>query len=598
MSNQTVSQKPYADKSLNGIITYDDGAGTVISGGTITVNTLDVTTLDVNNIQGKAPADNITLYTNTTGNIRLGELSTNLNTISGATLDLRSTDLVFDTNNDTDFETGNNLLMNTVGVTDIISTQITLNASGKVRIGGGQDLEPVTPANPMYIGKDITSANLFLGNATYPPSCTATATLANEICNYSTVQSLVAGGGSSILSSNNTFTGSNTFTQPLLCDSYEPTSNVLNIGTTPVVINDITIGSSLSRTTMQGSQVTISTLRSDEIRAINNVSHNLFANTLASNTADINIGTAVLAHTNTLNLSANDGVCNIGTISGRTADVNILTGSPACSGDFNVGTGTGFAGDVRIANNSSVPNTVSIGSVSTTNTLIGANLNLNTSGNGNTKINNTASQTGNVSIGNANTTTTAIAGAIVNINSNSNGNVNIASVLNTTSTITLGNNSANCTLNIGRQMTPTYTYTDANGANVATAIGYYNESVSFTTTTINSTTTGMLNFSIPDDGVWLIIFSVRVESNNTSSSSVSRLAIGLGETSGDFNYCEFWSGTAVVSGTTAATKTYLAPLCTHVDRFPAGKGVWVNALGNGNNGIRALIKSAKWTRLA
>ena len=147
-------------------------------------------------------------------------------------------------------------------------------------------------------------------------------------------------------------------------------------------------------------------------------------------------------------------------------------------------------------------------------------------------------------------------------------------------------------------MTPTYTYTNANGANVATAIGYYSESVSFTPTTIGTNCTGMLNFSIPDDGVWMVIFSVRVESNNTSSSSVSRLAIGLGETSTNFDYCEFWSGTAVVSGTTAVTKTYLAPLCTHVDRFTAGQGVWVNALGNGNNGIRALIKSARWTRLA
>ena len=210
----------------------------------------------------------------------------------------------------------------------------------------------------------------------------------------------------------------------------------------------------------------------------------------------------------------------------------------------------------------------------------------------------TSGNTGTIVMGNVSTPTNTISGNAVNINNSVNGNVNIASVLNTTSTITIGNNSANCTLNIGRQMTPTYTYTDANGANVATAIGYYNESVNFTPTTIGTNCTGMLNFSIPDDGVWCVIFSVRVESNTTSSSSVSRLAIGLGTTSTNFDYCEFWSGTAVVSGTTAVTKTYLAPICTHIDRFPAGQGVWVNALGNGNNGIRALIKSAKWTRLA
>jgi hypothetical protein len=230
-------------------------------------------------------------------------------------------------------------------------------------------------------------------------------------------------------------------------------------------------------------------------------------------------------------------------------------------------------------------------------TTISGLTNINQGGTLGTTIN-TAGNSGTITIGNVSTPTNTISGAAVNINNSVTGNVNIASVLNTTSTITLGNNSSNCTLNIGRQMTPTYTYTDANGANVATAIGYYSESVSFTPTTIGTNCTGMLNFSIPDDGVWMVIFSVRVESNNTSSSSVSRLAIGLGETSTNFDYCEFWSGTAVVSGTTAVTKTYLAPLCTHVDRFTAGQGVWVNALGNGNNGIRALIKSARWTRLA
>ncbi len=95
-------------KSMNGLIVFNTGGGVVISGDTIVAGNIDLQNLNIDNIQGIAPADNITLYTDTTGNIRLGELSTSLNTISGATLDLRSTDLVFDTNNDTDFETGNN----------------------------------------------------------------------------------------------------------------------------------------------------------------------------------------------------------------------------------------------------------------------------------------------------------------------------------------------------------------------------------------------------------------------------------------------------------------------------------------------------------
>jgi hypothetical protein len=528
---QSTTGQSYMTKSMNGIVVYDDGAGTVIENGTITTNTFNTTNFNCNNIQGIAPADAITLYTDTTGNIRLGELSTNLNTISGATVDLRSTDLVFDTNNDADFETGNNLLMNTVGTTDIVSTQITLNATGKVRIGGGQDIEPVTPANPLYIGNDITSANFFLGNATYPPSCTATATTANHICNYSTVQSLVAGGGSSILSSNNTFTGSNTFTQPLLCDSYQPTANVLNIGTAPTVLNDITIGAPLSRTVMQGSQVTISTLRSDEIRAINNVSHNLFANTLASNTADINIGSAVLAHTNTLNLSANDGVCNIATIASRTADVNILTGSPLCSGDLNIGTGTAFAGDIRIATLSSVPNTVSIGSVSTTNTLIGANLNLNTSGNGNTKINNTAAQTGTVAIGNTSTTSNTILGASIAIGNSG------------TNAITIGSASTTA-LNIGEPMTPTYGYDATSGTNIVGTIGYiYRGSVTTGSLPNSSLQTHGTISNVPV-GVYYVYASVCVDTTTVGQITYQQYSIDTGVDTNPFAILGIATGTA------------------------------------------------------
>ena len=531
MSFQTASQKPYADKSMNGIITYDDGAGTTISGGTITTKTLEISSLSVNDIQGKAPADSVTLYTNSTGTVRLCDLSTTTTTVSGGTLDLKSTDLVFDTNNNTDFETGNNLLMNTVGTTDIVSSQITLNASGKVRVGGGQDIEPVTPANPMYIGKDITSANLFLGNASYPPSCTATATSANHICNYSTVQSLVAGGGSSILSSNNTFTGSNTFTQPLLCDSYQPTANVLNIGTAPTVINDITIGAPLSRTTMQGSQVTISTLRSDEIRAINNISHNLFVNTLASNTADINIGSAVLSHTNTLNLSANDGICNIGIIGGRSADVNILTGSPLCSGDLNVGTGTAYAGDVRIANSSSVPNTVSIGSVSSTSTLLASNLNLNTSGNGNTKINSTAGQSGSIAVGNTSTSSNTILGASIAIGNSG------------TNSITIGNASTTA-LTIGEPLTPSYSYDISAGTNIVGTIGYiYRGSVTTGSLPNSSLQTHGTISNVPA-GVYYVYASVCVDTTTVGQVTYQQYSIDTGVDTNPFAILGICSGTA------------------------------------------------------
>jgi len=41
---------PYLVKSMNGVITIDDGGGTVISDGVITTNELDVSVLKVDNL--------------------------------------------------------------------------------------------------------------------------------------------------------------------------------------------------------------------------------------------------------------------------------------------------------------------------------------------------------------------------------------------------------------------------------------------------------------------------------------------------------------------------------------------------------------------
>jgi hypothetical protein len=520
----STTNTPYMTKSMNGIIVLSDGAGTVIENGTITTDNLDLVNLNVDNIKGIADGDNINLYTATTGDIQIGSLSTSsininadeLNLTSATTTTIYSANISFNNTNNFRINSSNissvatrdnyisatryasliglnQVFINTnststgtvaieagsavsinngngkptnIGLLRINGGTLSVNGTtdiylqpatttGRIRISGAQDIEPVAPLNGLIIGENITGTGLFLGNSNFPPSSYGNASTAYQLVNYQTALTLLSGG--SVLGSNNVWSGTNEFN------------------------NDVSFNGTNTR----------------------------------------------------------------------------ITGTTTISGLTNINQG---------------------GTLGTT---------INTAGN-----------TGTIIIGNVSTPTNTISGNAVNINNSVNGNVNIASVLNTTSTITIGNNSANCTLNIGRQMTPTYTYTDANGANVATAIGYYNESVNFTAQTINATTTGMLNFSIPDDGVWCIIFSVRVESNTTSASSVTRLAIGLGTASTNFDYCEFWSGTAVVSGTTAPTKTYLAPICTHIDRFTTGQGVWVNALGNGNNGIRALIKSAKWTRLA
>ena len=59
-------------KSMNGILSFNTGSGTIISGDTITTDNLDVTNFNTNNLQGITPSDAITLYTNSTGDIHIG----------------------------------------------------------------------------------------------------------------------------------------------------------------------------------------------------------------------------------------------------------------------------------------------------------------------------------------------------------------------------------------------------------------------------------------------------------------------------------------------------------------------------------------------
>ncbi len=70
MASQT--NNPYLVKSMNGVITIDDGMGTVIEDGIVTANELDVTTLSVttlatNTIVAKDPATDCDLWSNNSG---------------------------------------------------------------------------------------------------------------------------------------------------------------------------------------------------------------------------------------------------------------------------------------------------------------------------------------------------------------------------------------------------------------------------------------------------------------------------------------------------------------------------------------------------
>jgi hypothetical protein len=415
--------------------------------------------INSSNISSVATRDNYISATRYASLIGLNQVFINTNSTSTGTVTIDAGSAV-SINNGNGKPTNIGLLringgtLSVNGTTDIYLQPAT--TTGRIRISGAQDIEPVAPLNGLIIGENITGTGLFLGNSNFPPSSYGNASTAYQLVNYQTALTLLSGG--SVLGTDNIWTGTNEFN------------------------NDVSFNGSITR---------------------------------------INSTT---------------------TISGL---VNINQG----------------------------------GTLGTT---------INTAGN-----------TGTVIIGNVSTPTNTISGNAVNINNSVNGNVNIASVLNTTSTITIGNNSANCTLNIGRQMTPTYTYTDANGANVVSAIGYYNTTTVTSALAIGTTITAMTNFTIPDDGVWLITASVRVESANaTNQSGMTRCAIGLGTAITNYDYAVVWGGTNTVSFNSQAIKGYWQPIVTYVGRIASGTVVRLNAEGTSNNGIQAILRTARWCRIA
>ena len=432
-------------KSMNGILSFDTGGGVVISGDTIVADTLDLTNLNINNIQGKAPADNITLYTNTTGNITLGQATTAINAVNGtnitstATNDITSTATRDNTVKATRYAKligENQVMINTnstsvgtitidagsatninnatgkptnIGLLRINAGDIFTNGSinlgikpsniaGKVIIGGGQQIEGLNNANGMYIGNDLTAGTFYLGNSTVGPSTTHTATSSFELTNYQTVQAMIPAAIS-----------------------------VFPTGITTDTINCYTTGTTAAYTLWDdGFNTTNSFIRLGSTQPTNNTAFQI-----AENNGDVYIG-------NNFPRSANVVICNSssysGTINIANNDTSSLTNTINMGNNktnLNICNSSTYGGTINLNTTSGVPNIVKIGGTLTTNTINSittnitgtSNININATG-GNTNINST-SGTGNVNIGTGTNTGTINIGNVNSTNININDNVTI-----------------------------------------------------------------------------------------------------------------------------------------------------------------------------
>jgi len=242
--SSTIAQ-PSVMKSMNGVVTYDDGQGTVISGGTIQTDTLDVTNLNTQNIVAPDPGADSSLYVDDISDVYLAN---NCSTLHLRTMELNT------------FTTG-------YGTTDFIqSTDATksialfTNADNAIQIGSS--------TSPLI--SDYTCVNDY------------------ELANKGYVDAAVAGGGGGggdvYLANTQTFTGVNTFDNNTNIGASAQTSTVNIYG-------EVNIGNNVSSpgadTQIYGDVVTIQGLSSTNL--ISNKT--TFGNAGTPAVASIDIGT-------------------------------------------------------------------------------------------------------------------------------------------------------------------------------------------------------------------------------------------------------------------------------------------------------------------
>jgi hypothetical protein len=140
-------------KSMNGVITYDDGQGTVISGGSIQTDTLDVETLNTQNIVAPDPGADSSLYVDDITDVYL---ASNCSTLHARTLSL-----------------------NTFGT----------------EYGTTEFMQYDTAANAIALFTNCDNA-ILLGSSTSPIISDYTCVNSYELANKGYVDAAVAGGGS------------------------------------------------------------------------------------------------------------------------------------------------------------------------------------------------------------------------------------------------------------------------------------------------------------------------------------------------------------------------------------------------------------------
>ena len=535
----STTNNAYVAKSMNGIISYDDGAGGTMEGGVITCNELDVPIINVNEVQPYNVSTNYNLFTTATSQINIGNTGIITYMLSPVISAMPIIAGQFNSN----YGYLNNI------ESQIINTS-TLNVSNvnvSVVIVGTENITTLNAS----VG-NISTLNASVGNISTLNTNTITATTtASNVVLYNNVitgsvklgedaSSVVIGTNSSLISF-----GGNT-----------SSSSIINVGTFQFTGDTMNL-TDLGATNVSGVMRIATTLTAGSIRMGGAITSGniIIGNHNMSGTNEIRTGgTLQLGNqATTLNMGASASTTNTLNIGNLSSTANIIgttiaVGTTNTSGSVNIGTNLLLSSDrVNLGNISTAAlgtmnlgmRTINIGlnasSIQIGNNMAsgGAGLNIGSNANVNTIKGLT------ITMGSDSVLANAI--SIGNVSSTININAQItstnASYINLgaatgTNTISIGNVSS--TLNINSPIIPSYDikYTAFAGT-PANSIGNYvfpnitigNFDLTSTTNKVGATFTNL------PVGIWLLYWNAYFFVP-TTNAVITSITLNMGESSG------------------------------------------------------------------
>jgi len=203
--SSTIAQ-PSVTKSMNGVVTYNDGQGTEISNGVVTAQTLNVVNLNTQNIVAPDPSLDSSLYVDDITDVYLASSCFNL----------------------------------------YIRT-LTLTTAYLTTYGFTEFLQANDPSRAIALYTNVDNNTIFLGSNTSPIVSPYTCVNSDELANKGYVDSVISTGGAS-LTATQTFSGVNTFDNTLYVGTTSSTIAVFNskcVFSSPI-IGDITYDSDIA----------------------------------------------------------------------------------------------------------------------------------------------------------------------------------------------------------------------------------------------------------------------------------------------------------------------------------------------------------------